>query len=304
VTTQERTGEKKPVPRGGGRPGRRWRRLPLYLALAFATLYSLYPLLAVALDGMDLNLAALFAQNRLVLIGDVPFSQGVFTFNPIAYVDALTFNAFPARVVNSLIIGGLAVATALVVGIPVSYALARLDLKGKGAISFILLALRTVSPFAVVVPLYIFFNSIHLWDTYPGVALAELLLVLTVVVWMVKGFFADIPKSVFDAAAVSGATEGQIFRRVALPMVIQGIVITAIFGFILVWNEYLISVIMTGPFTKTVSVGVWSGLGATNKTPDFVDLEAAGTLAFLPAAVVMLAIRKYLAKGFSLGIAR
>jgi multiple sugar transport system permease protein len=136
------------------------------------------------------------------------------------------------------------------------------------------------------------------------VALAELLLVLTVVVWMVKGFFEDIPKSVFDAASVSGATEGQIFRRVALPMVIQGIVITAIFGFILVWNEYLISVIMTGPFTKPVSVGVWSGLGATNKTPDFVDLEAAGTLAFLPAAAVMLAIRRYLAKGFSLGTAR
>lgn len=304
MTTQELIRGKKSVSRGAGRPKGRVRRLPLYLALAFATLYSLYPLLAVALDGMDLNLAALFAQNRLVLIGDVPFSQGVFTFNPIAYIDALTFNAFPARVVNSLVVGGLAVATALVVGIPVSYALARLDLKGKGAISFVLLALRTVSPFAVVVPLYIFFNDISLWDTYPGVALSELLLVLTVVVWMVKGFFADIPKQIYDAAAVSGATEGQIFRRVALPMVIQGIVITAIFGFILVWNEYLISVIMTGPVTKPVSVGVWSGLGATNKTPDFVDLEAAGTLAFLPAAVVMLAIRKYLAKGFSLGTAR
>src|SRR6266550_4688689 len=298
MTTQGRIEEKKVKPRGSGRPTRRGRRLPLYFALAFATLYSLYPLIAVALDGMDLNLAALFAENKLVLIGDVPFSQGVFTFNPIAYIDALTFNAFPARVVNSLIIGGLAVATALVVGIPVSYALARLDLKGKSAISFLLLALRTVSPFSVVVPLYIFFNAIHLWDTYPGVALAELLLVLTVVVWMVKGFFADIPKQVFDAASVSGATEGQIFRRVALPMVIQGIVITAIFGFILVWNEYLISVIMTGPVTKPVSVGVWSGLGATNKTPDFVDLEAAGTLAFLPAAAVMLAIRRYLAKGF------
>jgi multiple sugar transport system permease protein len=304
VAAQQTIGKKKPASLAGRRPRRRAQRLPLYIALLLATLYSLYPLIATALDGMDLNLAALFAENRLVLIGDVPFSQGIFTFNPIAYVDALTFNAFPARVVNSLIIGGLAVATALVVGIPVSYALARLDLKGKGAISFILLALRTVSPFAVVVPLYIFFNSAHLWDTYSGVALSELLLVLTVVVWMVKGFFADIPKQMFDAASVSGATEGQIFRRVALPMVIQGIVITAIFGFILVWNEYLISVIMTGPFTKTVSVGVWSGLGATNKTPDFVDLEAAGTLAFLPAAVVMLAIRKYLAKGFSLGIAR
>src|SRR3989442_13805085 len=168
MTTQERIEEKKALPRGGGRPRRTGRRVPLYFALALATLYSLYPLLAVAFDGMDLNLAALFAQNKLVLIGDVPFSQGVFTFNPIAYIDALTFNSFPARVVNSLVIGGIAVASALIVGIPVSYALARLDLKGKGAISFVLLALRTVSPFAVVVPLYIFFNRVALWDTYPG----------------------------------------------------------------------------------------------------------------------------------------
>lgn len=286
------------------RQSRRMNRLLLYLAFLIATLYTLYPLVATALDGMNLNLAALFAGNQVVLIGGVPFHQGAWTFNPSAYIDALTFNAFPARVMNSLIIGAIAVGTALVVGIPVSYALARVDIKGKGLISFILLALRTVSPFAIVVPLYIFFNEIGLWDTYPGVALAELRSVLTVVVWMVKGFFADIPREVYEAASVSGATEGQIFRRVALPMVIQGIVITAIFGFILVWNEYLISVIMTGPFTKPVSVGIWSGFGATNKTPDFIDLEAAGTLAFLPVAVIMLAIRKYLAKGFSLGTAR
>jgi len=287
----------------GARTKRRGR-WALRFAIVFAVLYSVYPLLAVGLDGMDLNLAALFAQNKLVLIGDVPFSQGVFTFNPIAYIDALTFNAFPARVENSLIIGAIAVATALIIGIPVSYTLARVDIKGKSVISFVLLALRTVSPFAVVVPLYILFNKLGLWDTYQGVALSELLLVLTVVVWMVKGFFADVPKQIYEAASMSGASEAQILLKVALPMVIQGLVVTAIFGFILVWNEYLISVIMTGPLTKPVSVGVWSGLGATNKTPDFIDLEAAGTLAFLPAAVVMLAIRKYLAKGFSLGTAR
>jgi multiple sugar transport system permease protein len=301
---QEKPIEKDSKQAAVRRPKRRASRLLLYFVFLLATLYSLYPLIAVALDGMDLNLAALFAGNQIVMIAGVPFHQGVWTFNPIAYIDALTFNAFPARVANSLIIGAIAVSTALVVGIPVSYALARVDIKGKSVVSFVLLALRTVSPFAVVVPLYIFFNQIGLWDTYPGVALAELLLVLTVVVWMVKGFFADIPKQIYEAASMSGASEGQIFRRVALPMVIQGIVITAIFGFILVWNEYLISVIMTGPYTKPVAVGVWSGLGATNKTPDFVDLEAAGTLAFIPAAVVMLAIRKYLAKGFSLGTAR
>jgi len=279
-------------------------RLLLWLALIIATLYTLYPIIASAADAMGLNIAALFAHNNIVIISGIPYVNGLFRFTPIHYEDALSFGAFPSRVLNSLLIGGMSVGAALLVGIPASYVLARVDIKGRGVVSFVLLALRTVSPFAVVVPLYIVFTRIGLWDTFQGVALAELLLVLTVVVWMVKGFFQDIPKQIYESASIFGASEGQIFWRIALPIALQGIIITAIFGFILVWNEYLISVIMTGPLTKTVSVGVFSGLGATNKTPEFTDLEAAATLAFLPAAVVILAIRKYLAKGFSLATAR
>jgi len=302
MTTQVTHPKEKARP-ARSRPRKLAGRALLYLVLLLTTLYTIYPIIATALDGMDLNIAALFAGNNIVLIDSIPFPQGIFRFNPTPYLDALTVGAFPARIVNSLLIGGISVGIALLVGIPVSYMLARVDIKGKGAISFVLLALRTVSPFAVVIPLYIFFTRVGLWDTFPGVAMAELLLILTVVVWMVKGFFADIPRQIYDAASLFGASEGQIFRRVALPIVIQGIAITAIFGFILVWNEYLIAVIMTGPLTKPVAVGVFSGLGAINKTPDFVDIEAGATLAFLPAAAVMLAIRKYLAKGFSLATA-
>jgi multiple sugar transport system permease protein len=295
-----------PVRVGTRRKGRSHRllgRASLYVALLIAVLYTAYPIVAAAGDALGFNFAALWAGNKIVLIGDIPFVNGFFSFVPAYFEDALTLSAFPARVLNSLMIGGLSVGAALLVGVPVSYMLARIEIRGRGAVSFILLALRTVSPFAVVIPLYIVFTRIGLWDTYQGVALAELLLILTVVVWMVKGFFQDIPRQVYDSASVFGASEGQIFWKVALPIVFTGIAITALFGFILVWNEYLIAVVMTGPATKPVSVGVFSGLGATNKTPDFTDLEAAATLAFLPAAAVLLAIRRYLAKGFSLAAA-
>ncbi len=267
-------------------------------------MYSLYPFIAVGMDGFDANIAALFVGNNIIEIAGSPFHQGIFTFNLTHYLDALSLGSFPARVVNSLLIGGISVAVALGAGIPVSYVLARIDIKGRNAISYLLLALRTVSPFAVVLPLYILFTRIGLWDTFQGVALAELLLILTVVVWMVKGFFEDIPRQIYDAASVFGASEAQILLRVAIPIIFTGIVITAIFGFILVWNEYLIAVIISGPVTKPVSVGVFNGLGPLNRSPDFVDIEAGATLAFIPAAIVMLAIRKYLAKGFSLATAR
>lgn len=279
-------------------------RLAVGLALTIAFLYSVYPLVATALDGFGANIAALFVGNNVVEIASAPFAQGIFTFTWVHYADALTLGAFPTRVWNSLIIGAISVAVALVAGIPVSYVLARVDIKGRTAISYILLGLRTVSPFAVVLPLYILFTRIGLWDTYQGVALAELLLILTVVVWMVKGFFQDIPKPIYDAASIFGASEAQILLRVALPIVFTGIAITAIFGFVLVWNEYLIQVVMTGPATQPVSVGVFGGIGALNKTPDFIDIETAATIAFIPVAIVMIAIRKYLAKGFSLATAR
>jgi multiple sugar transport system permease protein len=307
LATQETSVEKAAPPKVASahrrRPGKLVGRLSLYIALLVAVLYTGYPFIAIAGDALGFNFAALWAGNNIVLLGNIPFVNGLFSFTPAYFGDALTLNAFPARVLNSLIIGGISVAVALLVGVPVSYMLARVEIKGRSAISFMFLALRTVSPFAVVIPLYILFTRIGLWDTYQGVALAELLLILTVVVWMVKGFFQDIPKQVYESASVFGASEGQIFLRVALPIVFTGIVITALFGFILVWNEYLISVIMTGPATKPVSVGVFSGLGATNKTPTFTDLEAAAFLAFLPAAAVLLVIRKYLAKGFSLATA-
>jgi ABC-type glycerol-3-phosphate transport system permease component len=83
------------------------------------------------------------------------------------------------------------------------------------------------------------------------------------------------------------------------------IVVTALFAFVLIWNEFVISDVLTGPVTKTVAVGVWSGLGETTSfgQVSFDDLNAAGFLAWVPAIIVMLSIRRYLAKGYSLGTA-
>jgi len=279
---------------------RRWGgRVLLYFAFLVAILYSLFPPIAMMADTIGANIAALFA-----IVGGSPIGPHAFYLTPAYYQEALGLAAFPSRALNSLAIAALSTGAALAVGIPVSYILARVDIKGKGAISFVLLALRTVSPFAVVLPLYIFFSRVGLWDTYQGVALAELLFVLTVVVWMVKGFFADIPRQVYDAASVFASSEGQVFRRVALPLVAGGVAVTAIFGIVLIWNEFLISTILTGPDTKSVAVGVWTGVGAANITPSFTNTETAATLVYLPALAVMLAIRKYLAKGFSLATAR
>jgi len=277
-------------------------------SLIFAALYSAWPITIMCEEGFDIDLSPIFSGKGVAFAGGVvPYYSGGIHPTIIHYLDALTFNSFFKIMANTLTVAGICIALALVTGVAAAYALARVDIRGKSILSYMLLALRAVSPFVVVVPLYIVFNQISLWNSFTGAALAEELLVLSVVVWMIRGFFSDIPKEIYDAAEISGASEWQIFRRIALRMVIPGIVVTALFAFVLIWNEFVISDIITGPATKTVAVGVWTGLGEQTqsfKVIRFDDLNAAGFLSWVPAIAVMLLIRRYLAKGFSLGTAR
>lgn len=276
-----------------------------YVGLVLAALFSVWPIMIMGLEGYSIDLSPLFSGKGVREVGGVPYFSGGIYPTPIHYIDALSLGAFPKLMGNTLAIAGIGIAIALLVGVTAAYILARIPIRGKGFISYTLLALRAVSPFVVVVPLYIIYTRNGLWDTYFGVALAEELVLLSVVVWMLRGFFTDIPKEIYEAAESFGASEGQIFRGIALRMIIPGIVVTALFAFVLVWNEFAIADILTGPTAKTVAVGVWNGLGATSgfKSVNFDDLNAGGFLAWLPAIAVMLAIRKYLAKGYSLGTA-
>jgi multiple sugar transport system permease protein len=279
-------------------------RVLTYVLLVLAAFYSFWPILVMAFEGYGIDFSPLFSGKAVRRVGGVPYYSGGIFPTPIFYLDAINLGQFPKLLFNTTVFAGVAIAVALGAGVVAAYALARPPIKGKNLVSYFLLALRTVSPFAVVIPLYVFFTRNGLWDTYLGDGLAEDIVVLSVVVWMLRGFFADIPREIYDAAAIFGATEGQIFRRVALRMVIPGIVVTGLFAWVLIWNDFLISSVLTGPATKSVTVGVWDGLGEFSlRQVSFDDLNAGGFLAWIPAIAVMLGIRKYLAKGYSLGTA-
>jgi multiple sugar transport system permease protein len=291
------------------KPPRRPRRIGkilAYVGLILGALFTVWPVIIMGLEGYDIDLAPLFSGKAVQNIAGVPYYSGGIYPTPIIYQGALTLGKFPTLLGNTMVISAISIVMALAAGVIAGYTLARIPIRGKGVIAYMLLALRAVSPFAVVVPLYIVYTRNGLWNTFFGVGLAEELVILSIVVWMLRGFFADIPKEIYDAASIFGATEGQIFRRVALRMVIPGIVVTALFAFVLIWNEYVVASILTGPITKTVAVGVWGGLGDTSnsfKNVTFNELNAGGFLAWVPAIIVMLAIRRYLAKGYSLGTA-
>jgi len=287
------------------------RRVLLYFFAILAAFYSFWPVLVMGFEGYNIDFGVIFAgfagKSAIIIVGGVPIRINSIIPTAYYYLQALSIEAYPRLVANTLIVAGLTIAIALAAGIPVAYVLARIDVRGKTLIAYILLGLRTVSQYMVIIPLYIAYSRLGLYDTYTGVALAEQLLVLTVVVWMLRGFFSDIPRDVYEAASVFGKNEWQVFRRVVFPMVLPGVVVTTMFALVLLWNEFLIADTLTGVATRTVAVGVWEGMSVNQLSFSALawnSLNAAGFLAYIPAIAVMLAIRRYLAKGFSLGMAR
>jgi multiple sugar transport system permease protein len=282
------------------------RRLPVYLGLLLASLFAVWPIVIMAFEGADIDLGPLFSGKGISYVSGVPYYSGGFFPSWANYHDALLLGNFPRLVFNSTTIALLSIAIALAAGIPAGYALARSKLRGMSALGFLLLALRTVSPFAIVLPLYLAYVQVGLFDTTLGISLAYLVIDVPVVVWMLSGFFSEVPASIYEAAESSGATERQIFWRIAVPYVAVGIAATAIFAFVLIWNEFLMASLLTGASTKTVSVGIWSGVGegfGGLKSANWDAINAAGALAFVPAFALILVVRQYLAKGFSLATA-
>jgi multiple sugar transport system permease protein len=288
----------------GAKRGRRLGKILLYVFAILAMFYSFWPIMIMGLEGYNIDLGPIFAGKAVRLVGGLSFAPKAFLPTATYYLQALSLEAYPRLVANTLLIAALSITLALAVGTPVAYVLARIDVRGKTFIAYLLLAFRTASQYLIIIPLYIAYSRLGLYDTFTGIALAEQVLILSVVVWFMRGFISDIPRDVYEAAASFGKNEWQVFRRVVFPMVIPGVVVTTLFAVVLFWNEFLIADTLTGIGTRTISVGVWEGLSINQLSFSSLawdSLNAAGMLAYIPAIVVLLLIRRYLAKGFNFG---
>jgi len=285
----------------------RLRRVGRYIVYTVVVLYVVWPIFIMVLESFRIDLSPLFAGRPVSFIRGVPFYSGGFNPTLKNYFEAFYISSYPRLVFNSIIIAGISVGSAIIIGTPAAYMLARYRFRGKGAVSMMILLLRTISPFAVIVPFYVMYAQLGLWDTYLGMAVVYLVINIPVVVWMMRGFFSDIPGEIWEAATLYGASDFTILRRVALPLVTSGLIATAVFALVLTWNEFLYASILVGPTAKTVTKGIWVGMSEAAesfKVVEWDDINTGGTLAFIPAVAMILLIRRYLVRGFTLGSAR
>lgn len=203
--------------------------------------------------------------------------------------------------VDSLVISIGATLLALFVGSLAAYALSRFSsARGGRVTAFNVLTVRMLPPVVVLVPLLIAFSELRLLDTYRGVILVEAAIVVAFVVWLMRSFFDDIPKSLEDAALVDGTSQAGALGRISLPLARAGIAVTALFIFILVWTEFIVGLTLT--LNNVVPLPVQLSKYQSASGGQLYGIQAAlATIAVIPPTIFGLAIQRYLVTGLTFG---
>ena len=207
---------------------------------------------------------------------------------------------------NSLIISVGSVAVALILGVPAAYAFARFRFRSSKALMQWLISLRMIPPIVVGLPFYAMFLylerglGIGLRDTFPGLIITYQTFLLPLVIWMMRGYFAELPAAMEESAMVEGYTRLGALWRVVLPVVFPGIVATAILNFIFAWNEFFLALILAGNRTSTLPMT--AGTYIVRTRVEWGNLFAVNLIIMVPVIVLTIALRRQLVKGLTFGI--
>jgi multiple sugar transport system permease protein len=215
------------------------------------------------------------------------------------YVKLWNNDLFRGSFLNSLIVTSFSIVLSLVIAIPAAYALNRMELRGKKLIAVWLLLAYMLPEFLFLIPIFVLYQWVGLYDTHFGLALVYQVHVLPFSIWMLRSFFAEIPKALDECAAMEGCTPWQILWKIYLPIAKPGIFATAILNAIWVWNELIIALGLTFTKAQTVTVGVTSFRGYTSI--DWGAMTASSIVALIPMLIFSLIAQKHIVKGLSLG---
>jgi multiple sugar transport system permease protein len=214
--------------------------------------------------------------------------------------ERLTSVNFTDALLTSVINCVGAVIVSLVIGIPAAYAAGRWQYRGSNDVMFTILSFRFAPELMVIVPLFVIYNQIGLFDTNVGMIWVLQLVTMPLIVWILRSYFQDMPAELEQAALLDGYTRRRAFMMVALPLVRPGIAAAALLAFIFAWNNYVFPLILTGSQHTPVTVAVTRFLGGGGQA--FYNLTAAAALiAALPPLLVALSIQRYLVRGLSFG---
>jgi N,N'-diacetylchitobiose transport system permease protein len=201
---------------------------------------------------------------------------------------------------NSVIVVTVTVLVSLALAFLAALAAARYRFSGRALLIIMLIVVQMVPLEALIIPIYLTLDGAGQTDRLAGIVVTYLTFVLPFSIWTLRGFIVNIPEELEEAAMVDGCTRAGAFRRILFPLVAPGLVATAVFSFILVWNDYLIAyVLLRSPEKQTL--GIWLASFTTNHGTEWGAVMAGSTLFAIPAVLFFLLVQRRVVSGLTAG---
>jgi ABC-type glycerol-3-phosphate transport system permease component len=201
---------------------------------------------------------------------------------------------------NTVIVSALTTVIVIVAGVIGAYSLTRYAFRGRTFVARVTLLAYMFPPIIMLVPLFLLARQLGLVNSIPGLALTYISFSLPYALWILRAFFQSIPLELEHAALIDGANRAQALIYVVMPLALPGIIATAIFTFIVAWNDFLFALVLIGQDElKTLAIGINEFFHMA--VVDWGLIMAAGVMVTIPALVFFIAVQRYLIAGWGAG---
>jgi multiple sugar transport system permease protein len=204
-----------------------------------------------------------------------------------------------SMVLNSVIVATVTVVIAVPCAALAAYSFSRFRVRGRKFLFFLILSTQFIPAVVIVLPFFLMFRSLGLLDTRIALFVVNLAIVTPFVIYMIKGFIDAIPVDSEEAAMIDGASRIRVIKDIVMPMAAPGILTSAIFCFILTWNEFLFALILSRRDAVTLPVGLVSF--RTERGDLWELMSAAGVMITVPIFIMALFIQKHFTRGMTAG---
>lgn len=244
-----------------------------------------------------------------MLTSSIKVNQQLFLFPPKLilfqatlghYKYIFTQTDFLGWMFNSTIVALSVTALAISTSILCAFSLVRYKYRGREFLSMFMLLLYMVPPVMLLIPLFFIIKSLHLFDTLYGLIFTHSAFSIPFCIWMLRSYLMTVPPDMEEAAVIDGCTRLGAFMRITLPILAPAVTATALFSFLLSWNEYLFSLsFVTTDSMKTLPVGIALFIGRWSVR--WGEIMSAGVIGIIPAIVLFLFLEKYIVRGLTAG---
>lgn len=264
-------------------------RLGLAAGIIFMLVWTLLPFVWIAIVSVQ----------PMVNVTSVPPEIGLRSVNLEQYQVQLQDASFVLTIRNSLLVATITTALCVAVGSLAAYPLARMQLPYRNFFMGLAVSTRMVPAVTLLIPLFLVVRQLGLVDTLPSLVLVYTAFFLPYILWMLRNFFEDMPRSLESAAMVDGCSRLGTLVRIILPVSAPGVTATAIFCLIVSWNEFLFALVLTTRSAKTLIVKIAEYRGLWDLPLN--KLAAGGVMAILPILLIVFLLSRQIIRGLTEG---